>query len=280
MRPLTFAHLKAAFKAFQADNCSRLAAAMAFYALLSIFPMLLLLIVLAGTVMNTIRIGGVDAEQYILNLVNTIFPASGRFVANSLRVAQTQRQGVGLFGVVALWWSASNFFYQLDAAIDAIWKTPSRPATWFNRLLAIGMVLGLAGTLFLLMIANTVLRAVQLSVAVAPAGGLLSPLASILGSILVTTAAFALVFRYLPNREVRWRDVWPGALVGAVAWEVLRQVLAWYLTGLADFSAVYGPVGSVIALLTWIYFGGQVFLFAAEMAAVSTLQWADREGAG
>ncbi|MFQ5613640.1 MAG: YihY/virulence factor BrkB family protein [Anaerolineae bacterium] len=272
MRPLSFAHFIAAYKAFVADHCSRMAAAMSFYALLSIFPMLLLVISAASYALTNGWFSGVDAEQYVLGLVNQVFPASSNFVANSLRVAQARRDSVGLLGLLALWWSASGFFVQVDAAIDTIWKTEARRAGWLKRLLAFGVVLAMTGLLLVLMFANALLEVIRgLVLATSGEFGLI-PLVQTLGSIIFTSLIFTLLFRIVPNRPVRWRDAWPGAVVGALLWEALRQILIWYITDLADYSAVYGPVGSVIALLIWIYIGGQVFLFAAELAAVSSLR--------
>ena len=249
------------------DDVPRMGAALAYYTLFSLFPLLLLLISALGYLLRAGVPLAVDAQRQVLEAARVVLPQAEDLVAQALQATAARSNEVGLVGLVTLFWSASNVFSQLDRAFQAIWDLEEQRPLWKSRLVAFLMVLVVFLFFLLSMVGMVALDVVLRLVQNLPHGALLWKLAAWGASLSITAMVFAILYRYLPRTEVHWRDVWPAAMLAALVWEGLKWGFGWYVSQ-ANYRAIYGPVGSVIALLFWIYLSSQVLFLGGELAAV------------
>lgn len=262
--------LRQVYDKFGADGCARTGAALAYYSLFSLFPLLLLFVSVLGYLLAFGVPILVDARTYVLDSAGNTFPQARELLERSIDSALKARGATGLVGLLTLLWSASNVFTQLYQALNQIWGScpaPTIRAAVRTKLTAIAVVLGIGFLLMLSMVFNAALGVALRYAEALPAWHQVWQSLGPLSSAGMATLIFGLLYHYLPNTEVRWRHVWPGALLAGAAWELLRQAFTIYATR-TNYAAVYGAVGSTIALLSWIYLSAQVLLFGAEFSVV------------
>ncbi len=271
--------LKATFDKWNKDHAPRLGAALAYYMVFSLGPLLLILIALVG-----LAWGQAAAEnQLVETLQSTVGPQGAQFIQAAIAGASRPREGLlaSAIGLVTLLLGAIGVFVQLQEALNEIWGVTPRPhlgwqALVRNRLLSFGMVLVIG----LLLLVSLVVQ-VGIEAAFRYLGSSL-PFSSTLvqgvdffASLAVITLLFALIFKYLPDAEIAWKDVWIGALLTALLFLIGRFALGLYLASSAVGSA-YGAAGSLVVVLTWIYYSAQILFFGAEFTQV----YATRYGHG
>lgn len=240
---------------------ARQSAALSYYAVFSIFPLVLLLAVAVGNLLEP-----AVAQQQIANGLKLFMPAETADMVQ-LNIAEILQQSpeLGLIAVLALIWSALGLFSNITFALDTIFYVPSMRSMWRQRLLAFGMTVTLVVLVGASFLTSGVLRLVSAFLLNQPSiwvtiGTLFLPLG-------LNVVIFALLFRYVPSRHVHWDAVWPAAVVGAIGWELAKVAFAWYITNLANYSVVYGGLATGIVLLFWAYIMSSVFLFSAELCA-------------
>lgn len=258
--------LKSTVQGWQEDNVSLMAAALSYYTILSLAPLLVLAIAITAQIYEDFARELITAQ--ISRYVGVrVADAIGLIIEN----AQQPSAGLiaGIFGVATLLFGASGVFAQLMNAMDVIWRVvPSEErgvlGTAKDRLLAFGMVL-LSGFLFLLTLAATALVtwAGQLISGLTPETLSLVPVLNIVVSLVLTTVIFAAIFKVIPRVTLVWRDVWTGALVTATLFVVGKELIAVYLR-LGQPGSAYGAAGSIIVLLIFVYYSAQIFLLGAE----------------
>jgi len=184
-----------------------------------------------------------------------------------------------VIGLITLLIGASNVFQQLDLSFNKIWKVPasqqsggmfaSMLQTVRTKLFSFGMVLAVG---FLLLVSMALTGATQVLLDsfqnVPLIGGAAGYVLGLATNLLLNTLVFALLFKFLPNTPVRWGDVWLGALVTAVLWEIGKNLLALYIGRSGQSWSAYGLVGTVLVLMTWIYFSSQILFLGAEFTEV------------
>ena len=263
-----------AYQKFFMDDAPRLAAALAFYALLSAAPLLIVAVAVAGLVFsqNAIR------QDVLLAIGSTVGP-QGRDVVQTLfdNAYDAYRPGSGLLaslvGAVLLLIGASGVFAQLNAAVAKIWGTEHRVrgsvrTAVVERVRGIGMVL-LVGVLLIAVLAGTTSMA-DLQRFLLRAMGLTQvglEIVNFLVTILVVAAFFATVYRALPGTDAAWREVWPGAVAAAPLFAAANLALTYYL-GTSAIGSAYGAAGSLVVLLLWTYVASMIFFFGAEVSSV------------
>jgi len=248
-------------------SASSLGAALAFYTLFSVAPILIIALSLAGYFF-----GPHTAETELLGQLRDLTGAAGaEAVRGVLASAQySDKKGVAaVVGVVTLIVGATSVFGELQHALDVIWSSARNPDTgWWGmvrrRLLSFGMVLGVGFLLLVSLIVSAVLAAV---------GGWLQsrlpglavtlPILDVSLSFAMTVLLFAMIYKYIPRETIAWRDVWIGAAVTAFLFAVGKSLIGLYL-GRSSFSSAYGAAGSLVVLLMWVYYSAQVFLLGAE----------------
>jgi len=252
---------KAVFNHIRSGYGPRQAAALSYYALFSVFPLILLLAVAIGALVEP-----AVAQEQIARALEWLLP-SGTVgdIQEILSGALRQSSSFGLVATLSLIWAATGLFTNITLALDNIFEVPYVRSMWRQRLLAI--IMGL--TLVILFVASFVTSGVLRLIAALSLAGpnfwvLISTLFLPLGLNLVI---FALLFRYVPAREVHWDAVWPAAIFGALGWELAKRGFEWYLTNLANYSIIYGSIATGIVLLFWAWLIASIFLFGAQLCA-------------
>ncbi|ESQ81003.1 YihY/virulence factor BrkB family protein [Asticcacaulis sp. YBE204] len=264
----TISLITQAFKEWNEDEAPRLGAAVAFYSVLAIGPLLLLVISIAGLAFGTEAATGEISHQIRGLVGGTGAAAIEEVIAHS----RNEEQGLiaAAIGLATLLISATGFFGELQAALNTIFDVPKAK-------LSIGSFLRQRVLSFAMIVAIAVLLMLSLVVSAA-----LSATANLFGSddsivalqvlniglsLIVTTFLFALVYKYLPDAHLRWRDVWVGALITAILFAVGKSLIGLYL-GNAAIGSTYGAAGSLVVLLVWIYYSVQIIFFGAEITQV------------
>jgi membrane protein len=262
-----------------ADNCLRLAASLAYYTALSLAPLLLLLVGLTGMVLGREQV----ASQLAAQLESLMGPA-GRELVNSILTTSSPEGGMlaTAVGLVTLVIGATAVFGELQTTMNLIWEVQPAPTggAWAGiwallkeRLFSLALVFALA---FLLLVSLVISAALAGAAALfqGPEQALLSRLLELAASLLVLTLVFALLFTYVPDAEIRWRDVWLGGLVTAGLFTLGKTAIGYYL-GQASVGSAYRAAGSLVVLLVWVYYSALIMFFGAEF----THAWVTRQGA-
>jgi membrane protein len=257
-------------KEFGKDDISLLAAGLTYYSFLSVFPLLLLAVTLAGIFLKP-----EDAAKLIFEDVAKVIPGATTLLSEAVDEAFKNRGNAGLLalaGIGLLVFSASNAFSTLDKAINRAWGSEKVPDFVGSKIASFLMMLGLAGLLIVSFVVSTLLtrtRAITQSlVGEVPGSQVFWQVVTAGISLGLVFLVFLLVYRFIPRANVRLRDAWLGALLAAVVWVALKELFALYLgSQFANYDAVYGTMGTVIALLTWIYLSSMIILGGAEFAS-------------
>ncbi|MFD2255677.1 YihY/virulence factor BrkB family protein [Luteolibacter algae] len=263
--------LKETFKEFQKDNAMRLSAALAYYSVFSLAPLLIISISIAGAIF------GEDAARGAIEfqLTDAIGQESARAVQEMIQNAHQDDKGIfmTIIGVLILLVSASGVFAQLKDAMNTVWDLKVKPGTGVkvmvkSRLLALSMVLVIGFLLLISLILSTVTATLISWVGKAlPIPGFVFQTVSLLVSVGMVTVLFAMIFKILPDADVQWRDVWSGAFLTAVLFSIGKMVLALYL-GRQEAASTYGAAGALILLLSWVYYSANILLLGAEFTQV------------
>jgi membrane protein len=262
----------AAVSEWMHDGASRLAAAMAYYTVFSLAPLLVIVIAVAGFFFGETQ----ARDEIIGQLRELIGPTGAEYVRTLLDTSWEPASGLiaSLIGLVVLLMGATGAFAHLQEALNLMWEAepPKRSGIWAylrQRLLSFSLVLTVG---FLLLVS------LILSAALSAAGKYLSgfvpaylPLLSLLNWLLsfgVTTALFAAIYKILPDAKVRWKNVWLGAAMAALLFSIGRYLIGLYL-GRSALGSAYGAAGSFVIILLWIYYSAQILFFGAEFTQVS-----------
>jgi membrane protein len=253
-------------------SASSLGAALAFYTLFSVAPILIIALAIAGWVF-----GPHTAETEVLAQLQALTGSAGAdALKNLLNSAHySDKKGMAaIAGIVTLVVGATSVFGELQHALDVIWGAPDRKqeAGWWSvlrtRLLSFGMVLGVGFLLLVSLVTSAILAAFGGWLeSQFPGLQIVLPLLDVTVSFGMTVLLFAMIYKYVPHQDIAWRDVWIGAVVTAFLFTVGKVLIGLYL-GRSSFSGAYGAAGSLIVLLLWIYYSAQIFLLGAEFTRV------------
>jgi membrane protein len=268
----TFALFKKTWTEFSDDKAQRLGAALAYYTIFSLGPILLIAVSIAGLVF-----GREAAQGRIAAELQGVFGAN---VANELNtmIASAGKKGRGtiamIIGIVTLLLGAAGVFGQLKDALNTIWNVEEKKSggimtTIRQRFLSMAMVLGVG---FLLLVSLVI------DAAISAMGAGLGQAFQLIVSLGVITVLFAMIFRYLPDTHIEWRDVWLGAGFTAFLFVIGKFALGLWL-GKGSVGSAYGAAGSLVILLVWIYWSAQILFFGAEFTQVYANAHGSRIGA-
>jgi membrane protein len=272
-----FPNLRDAGIRWSEDDASSLAAAVAYYLALSLFPMMLLLTSGCGIFLQFSN-SGKKAEQQILLIVETYAsPVIKTQIEQVLNQLQSHSLVSGPFGLLAATMAAIGIFVQIDRGFDKIFRIPSsKDATMHrtifrvikSRFLAFSMLVGLGGMILILFTASMVIAQIRsLTNASLPSLHHVFSLFELCFAVLANGLLFAMVYRWLPKKQVNWLDAIRGGLLAALIWELGREVLGVFLIGMR-YTSAYGAIGSFIAILLWCYYGISILFFGAEYVQV------------
>ena len=260
------------------DNCLRLAASLAYYTALSLAPLVLLIVGVVGLVLERQQVANQLSAQ-----LEGLMGTAGRELITSI-LAATSPQGSALatvIGLVTLFIGATAVFGELQATMNLIWEVQPAPTggvwagiwAWLRqRIFSLSIVFALA---FLLLVSLVISAALAGAAALfqGPEQAILSRLLELAVSLLVLTFVFALLYKYVPDAEIGWRDVWLGGLITAVLFTLGKTAIGVYL-GRASVGSAYGAAGSMVVLLVWVYYSALIMFFGAEF----THAWTTRQG--
>ena len=258
-------------RSFAQARAAEAAASIAYYALFSLFPTLVILVILGSSVLESEQI-----QIQILNFVEEVFPASEDLVVRNIQQMLRLRGAVGIIGTVGLLWSATAVFSALVRNINRAWHAAPPRHFLIGRLMALSMVGMLVVLLILSFIATTAIRLLShfdfllwggVPVTQTSTWAILSRMIPWLLAFLT----FQGLYRWVPNTEVKSSEAFWGALFATTAWEITKSAFSWYISsGLATQQLVYGSLGTVIALMLWIYLTGLITLLGAHLSAAIT----------
>ena len=257
----------AAANAWMDDYAPSMGAALSYYTLFSLAPLLVLIIAIAGMVF------GQDAAQgaIIAQLQGIMGEEGATAVQGLLQAAREPSTGIiaSVVGGFLLLLGATAIFAELQTDLDRIWQVPAKAKPsglwgWLrSRVLSFGLVLGLA---FMLMISLVVSAALAASSEWLSGGAAESVLASVLNfaaSLALFTVLFAMIYKIMPTAKISWHDVWTGAAVTALLFNIGKSLIGLYLAK-SSVASGFGAAGSFVILVAWFYYSAQIFLFGAE----------------
>jgi membrane protein len=263
--------LKATVVEWIDDNAARVAASLAFYTLLSMAPLVILSIAIAG-----VALGEDSARAQILHQIGSMIgpQAAGALDAVVESASKSQSGTLStIIGLIVLLVGASGVFGELQYALDTIWGVKPKPQRGLmgiikDRLFSFSMVIGVAFVMMVSLVISAVLSGVGTFMSDAlPGGAVLWQAVNLAVSLGVITVLFALIYKVVPDVEIRWRDVWVGSFVTAALFNVGKYALGFYL-GSSTVASSYGAAGSVVALVIWVYYSSQLVFLGAEFTQV------------
>jgi membrane protein len=262
--------LKNTVYAFIEDDALSRGAAIAFYTVTSIAPILLIVVAIAGLAFGreaaqgalTTQIGSLMGQQTADVLQSAVSDASGK----SSGILAT------IIGAITVAATASGVFGEMQSALNVIWKAKTQGGTVSQLVRARAASLGLVAALGFLLLVSLVISAALTAFgnylnSTLPFGKVIIEALNVLVSLVLIAILFAAIYKVLPDRPIEWRDVLVGAVVTAVLFTVGKSLIGWYI-GSSAVASSYGAAGALIVLLLWVYYSAQIFLLGAEFTKV------------
>ncbi len=259
--------------AFAQDDGPAVSRSIAFYALFSLFPLVLVLISILSAVVPVDK-----AQQAITEFLQRTLPTAASLTQQELEQVLAQRNAASVIALLSLLWSASGVFTAIYGAVNRAWGDSKSSLFLKGKLFGLAVVL--AASLILL---GTSLLSTAFSLLRQWNGTILGwqpfsdpNIAALWGKLsaglspAISILAFITLYRLIPLNRVVWRDVWLGGLLAGLIWDLARRLYAWYLANVATYSLVYGSVGAIIGFLLWAYLGAMILLIGAEFTAQHT----------
>lgn len=260
-----FSVLENAVKTFTEKQAAQASAGLAYYAIFSIFPLLLVFIA-AGSYF-------LDRDQVfdtVTQFIQQALPISRQIINENLQEILKERGTAGIISILTLLWSASGMFTSLAYNINLAWPRASRRNFLQNRLVGLWMIVGLIALIVLSLILSWVTNRLPfMDIADAsPSDLILLRLISILGSWLIIFLVFLTLYHWIPTLRVRWSATLWGALIASLAWKAVTASFGWYLgSSFGQYQLVYGSLGAIVAFLFLIYIISLITLFGAHLCA-------------
>lgn len=244
-----------AYKKFNTDRCPLLASALVHATTFSLFPLLLGLLSLSVFILGSSE-GIIDK---IMPVINQIFPAGIDEIIRNITAIRQTSIAIAAIGFIGFMWASASVFRAIESTLNVIWKVKKDRPFLRKSLITIGsaflVFIGLFGSFGL---------TIWGSAAGATGIARFLPEMSFLASIVL----FGLVFKIFPNRRVRWKEAYFGAVFTGVFWEIAKYLFSIYIVRVVDYSKLYGSLSTIIILFLWLYYSAYIFLFGAELSYV------------
>jgi membrane protein len=277
--PKFFKLFWAALQGWSKDNVPRLGASLAYYTLFAVSPILVIAIAIAGSVFGPDAVRG----QIVTEIDGLIGRQGAEAIQSILQSAHQSPTGTlaVIIGTITLIVASSGAFLELQHALNTIFKVKTDPKKsslerlLLNRLRSFGIVVSVGFLLLVSLLVSAGLSALSTRIQHSALGGpVLLQAINLVVTLAVMTLLFGLIYRFLPDVRLKWRDVWTGAFVTAVLFSIGKFLIGLYL-GQSSVASSYGAAGSIVVLLVWVYYSAQVILLGAEFTRVYA---EDREG--
>ena len=268
-----FSLLKQTFNEWLQDKAPQLGAALAYYTVFSLAPLILVLLAIVGVIFRDDPAGAwgriTQQMSYFLD------PSALQIVQNiAQKASQPGKSTIAtIIGMALAIFGASGVFGQLQDALNTIWGVKAKPSRGIwgflrSRFLSFAMVAGICFLLLVSLAVEALLKGFSHYVqSVLPGGIVIALVVYLVFDFAVVVLLFAMIFKFLPDVEIQWRDVWIGAVITAILFGMGKWLLGFYLGSGAAGSA-YGAASSLITLLLWVYYSSQILLFGAEFTQV------------
>ena len=250
------------------NDATHLSAGIAFYSLLSLFPLLLGLIAILGTILPSEIV-----PREIFDFLEANIPIAVDLVQRNITSVIQFRSKLGIISMGGLFWTGSLMFGAMSRAINRAWNVHQDRPFYIRKLRDVGMALGIS-ILFLLSQGVTAFLSVLQSFDLPPL-----PFPAIVPDVTIThrlmavfliLIRFLLLYKFIPNSKTHWRYIWTGALLAALMFDASRILFIFYLNRFANYEIIYGSMASIIALLIWIFFSASILVFGAALSAEYT----------
>ena len=275
-----FSLLKDAAKEWSEDKVPRLGAALAYYTVFSLAPLLILVIAIAGLTLGQRE----SAQEAVLGQIRGLVGQEGAQVIETA-IENSSRPAAGIIAsvvsVVTLLLGALGAFGQLQDALNTIWEVKPKPGRGIvgiirDRLLSFGLVLVIGFFVVVSLVVSAALTALgTLLGSIVPGPEIIMEVVNFIISLVVISALFAVMFKFLPDAKIAWRDVIVGAVATAVLFTIGKTLIGLYL-GNSSTTSTYGAAASLVVLLLWAYYASQIFLFGAELTQVYANRFGSR----
>jgi membrane protein len=268
-----FSLLKQTFQEWLQDKAPQLGAALAYYTVFSLAPLILVLLAIVGVIFRDDPAGAWDKITQQMSYF--LDPSAVQVVQNiAEKASQPGKSTIAtIIGIALAIFGASGVFGQLQDALNTIWGVKAKPTQGMwgflrNRFLSFGMVAGICFLLLVSLAIEALLKGFSHYVqSVLPGGMVIALAVYLVFDFAVVVLLFAMIFKFLPDVKIQWRDVWIGAAMTAILFGIGKWLLGFYLGSGAAGSA-YGAASSLITLLLWVYYSSQILLFGAEFTQV------------
>jgi membrane protein len=268
--------LKSTFSEFKQAECSNLAASLSYYTVFSLAPMLLVIIAVAslflgqeavtGALFHQIRgLVGDDAARAIQTMMENAYKPKSSMIATAI-------------GIITLIFGSTGVFAQMQNCLNKIWAVKPKPKQkrqWLrqiqNRFLSFGMLLGIGFLLLVSLAASAMLAGFwnYIAARIPNFPVIILKVIELIVSISLTSALFTMMFKFLPDIKIRWRDVWKGGMVTAVLFEIGKNAIGIYL-GKSNIASTYGGTGALVVILLWVYYTALILFFGASFTKAYT----------
>ena len=257
--------LRTTYAGFVAHHGNMRAAAIAYYVVLSFFPLVALLIVSTSSILTR-----EDSRQAVCVFVERYMPGIDQLVQLNIEKVLLGRGWATVLSVLGLVWSGSNVFASIHASFNEIWDVLERRSFWWQRLLGIAAVGAILSTFALSMVITTLgqiisnLPALSVGLISVEYGRLWGTITRLVG-IVPTILLFFAIYYLFSSASLRWSELLPTSIVSAIVWEISKQFFTRYITVFEPYNLVYGALGRFIAFVIWSYFTGVILLMGAEL---------------
>jgi membrane protein len=257
-----------AFTNFNEARAGEAAASMAYYTLFSLFPLLLALIYIGSFFLESERV-----QVQVLDLVRTVIPVSPGLIIDNIQEVLEIRASFGIIGAMGLIWAGSAAFMILFRNINRAWQRAEPMGVIKSRLWAVAFIVAVVVLLIVIRFASAIINLLPELAEIIGREGYLreTPLWLVISNgvpLLLTFLLFFSLYYWIPNTKVRGNEAFWAALVAALGLEITTNAFTWFLsTGLVQYRVVYGSLGTMIALLFWIYLNNVIILFCAHLSA-------------
>jgi membrane protein len=243
------------------------ASSIAYYALLSLFPFLLL----ALSIFSHLTASD-DQRRALLGFVFRYFPRQFEFVSTQLEALARTRCALGVVGSLVMVWAALGVFGAVTSALNHAWRVERQPSYFKHKLVSFVMLFAAGVLLFLALALVSFLGVLQTSrfgalLAASPTLQIIRMYAAQHSTTLLLIMVVGLVYYFVPNTRVRFRDVWPGAVLAGVLWRLALLGFQWYVRDLSRFTMIHGSIAAVVVFLVWVYVSAVILLYGAEFTA-------------
>ncbi len=252
------------------------ASSIAYYALLSLFPFLMLALSIVGLVSST----GAERDE-VLRLVFQYFPRQFEFIRAQLESLSASSVRFGAVGSVVLVWASMGVFGAITSAVNHAWGVEHNPSYFKHKLVSLLMLLAASVLLIAALVFASAVGVVEASwfveaVARMPILHVIETLAVRWASLILFVFVVGLLYYFVPNAKVRFRDVWVGAILAGVLWQGALSVFSWYVRDLTRWRMIHGSLAAVVVFLIWVYTSAVILLIGVEVSAAYARLRADR----